>query len=313
MAAGSGPILAPALRAGARCRAPARGRRPLPRARACRSARRQARVRGRAQRPCRRSLRLHRRPLHAARSRRGAPSQLTALPRPGADRVPRRHRRRPRDDPVRDPGGHRLPRWRGVRVLRPRGGARQARRAGRRHASSARSSSSGATWRTRASGRRWCRRGRVEDAHEAASETLDGLIPEEWRGRRRAVGLRPDRSSRSTAWRRPWAPASTPRPSRPGSRPTRFFEFGPELSLRSIAPAWSRAVEGLVWFGAEGNDGLAKLIAERKPAPRGARDAAGARRGARGRRRRAGRGRRAPPRWSPTPRSSCSARGSRPC
>ena len=44
-----------------------------------------------------------------------------------------------------------------------------------------------------------------------------------------------------------------------------FFEFGPELSLRSIAPDVVARVEGLVWFGADDKDGLAKLIAERKP------------------------------------------------
>jgi high-affinity iron transporter len=44
-----------------------------------------------------------------------------------------------------------------------------------------------------------------------------------------------------------------------------FFEFGPELSLRSIAPDIVGRVEGLVWFGADGKDGLAKLIADHRP------------------------------------------------
>ena len=44
-----------------------------------------------------------------------------------------------------------------------------------------------------------------------------------------------------------------------------FFEFGPELSLRSIAPEVVAQVEALVWFGADGKDGLAKLIANESP------------------------------------------------
>jgi high-affinity iron transporter len=44
-----------------------------------------------------------------------------------------------------------------------------------------------------------------------------------------------------------------------------FFEFGPELSLRSIAPDVVARVEGLIWFGADGHEGLAKLIAGKRP------------------------------------------------
>ena len=43
-----------------------------------------------------------------------------------------------------------------------------------------------------------------------------------------------------------------------------FFEFGPELSLRTIAPDVTARVEGLIWFGAEGKEGLANLIARKK-------------------------------------------------
>ncbi|HVD58935.1 MAG TPA: FTR1 family protein, partial [Thermoleophilaceae bacterium] len=44
-----------------------------------------------------------------------------------------------------------------------------------------------------------------------------------------------------------------------------FFEFGPELTLRSIAPDVTARVEGLIWFGAEGREGLATLVADHKP------------------------------------------------
>ena len=44
-----------------------------------------------------------------------------------------------------------------------------------------------------------------------------------------------------------------------------FFEFGPERRLRSFNPGLTQDVEGLIWFGAADQDGLAKLIAERAP------------------------------------------------
>ena len=44
-----------------------------------------------------------------------------------------------------------------------------------------------------------------------------------------------------------------------------FFEFGPERRLKSFDPGLATDVEGLVWFGAAGQDGLATLIADRAP------------------------------------------------
>ena len=41
-----------------------------------------------------------------------------------------------------------------------------------------------------------------------------------------------------------------------------FFEFGPERRLRSIDPGLATDVEGLIWFGAKGHDGLAELISK---------------------------------------------------
>jgi high-affinity iron transporter len=42
-----------------------------------------------------------------------------------------------------------------------------------------------------------------------------------------------------------------------------FIEFGPELKLRSFDPGLAFDIEGLVWFGARGERGLAELIARR--------------------------------------------------
>jgi high-affinity iron transporter len=41
-----------------------------------------------------------------------------------------------------------------------------------------------------------------------------------------------------------------------------FFEFGPERRLKSIDPALATDVEGLIWYGAKGHDGLAELISK---------------------------------------------------
>ncbi|PTL60504.1 FTR1 family iron permease [Paraconexibacter algicola] len=44
-----------------------------------------------------------------------------------------------------------------------------------------------------------------------------------------------------------------------------FFEFGPERRLKSFDQGLALTVEGLIWFGADGKDGLATLIADRAP------------------------------------------------
>jgi high-affinity iron transporter len=42
-----------------------------------------------------------------------------------------------------------------------------------------------------------------------------------------------------------------------------FFEFGPERRLKAFDPGLAIEVEGLIWFGARDQEGLAKLIAQR--------------------------------------------------
>jgi high-affinity iron transporter len=44
-----------------------------------------------------------------------------------------------------------------------------------------------------------------------------------------------------------------------------FFEFGPERRLKAFDPGLALDVEGMIWFGADGQPGLAKLIANRAP------------------------------------------------
>jgi high-affinity iron transporter len=105
----------------------------------------------------------------------------------------------------------------------------------------------------------------VEAAHDEAGEALDELIPEEWREDDSQsdfdlIALTLDRMETAVA------AGEYTQAEQARLEAYAFFEFGPELSLRSLAPEVVASVEGLVWFGADGHDGLAKLIAERRPA-----------------------------------------------
>ncbi len=44
-----------------------------------------------------------------------------------------------------------------------------------------------------------------------------------------------------------------------------FFEFGPELKLRAFDPQLALEIEGLIWYGASGQAGLADLVANHQP------------------------------------------------
>jgi high-affinity iron transporter len=105
----------------------------------------------------------------------------------------------------------------------------------------------------------------VEGAHERATELLDDLFPEEWKEEDSQsdfdlIDLTLDRMESAVA-------AGEYRQAEQARLEAyAFFEFGPELSLRSIAPGVVAEVEALVWFGSGDLDGLAKLIANRAPA-----------------------------------------------
>jgi high-affinity iron transporter len=105
----------------------------------------------------------------------------------------------------------------------------------------------------------------VEAAHEQAAELLDVLFPDEWKESDSQadfdlVDLTLDRMEAAAAAGE-WKQAEQAR-----LEAYAFFEFGPELSLRSLAPDVVARVEGLVWFGADGEEGLAQLIARERPA-----------------------------------------------
>jgi high-affinity iron transporter len=104
----------------------------------------------------------------------------------------------------------------------------------------------------------------VEAAGEHAAALLDELFPEEWKESTSQsdfdlIDLTLDRME-AAASAGEWKQAEQAR-----LEAYAFFEFGPELSLRSLAPDVVARVEGLVWFGADGEDGLAKLIAKERP------------------------------------------------
>ncbi len=115
------------------------------------------------------------------------------------------------------------------------------------------------------SGRAVVDEGDVEDAQERAAELLDGMFPEEWKETDSQsdfdlIDLTLDRMEAAVA------AGEFKQAEQARLEAYAFFEFGPELSLRSIAPGVVAEVEALVWFGAGGHDGLAKLIAEKRPA-----------------------------------------------
>jgi high-affinity iron transporter len=104
----------------------------------------------------------------------------------------------------------------------------------------------------------------VENAQQHAADMLDELFPEDWKESTSQsdfdlIDLTLDRME-AAASAGEWKQAEQAR-----LEAYAFFEFGPELSLRSLAPAVVARVEGLVWFGADGEEGLARLIAQERP------------------------------------------------
>ncbi len=100
----------------------------------------------------------------------------------------------------------------------------------------------------------------VEALHEEASGALDGMVPEEWKASDTEadfdlVDISLDQMEAAiNAGEREQAEQAR-------LSAYAFFEFGPERLLNSLDPNLVAEVEGYVWYGAEGNEGLAELIA----------------------------------------------------
>ena len=104
----------------------------------------------------------------------------------------------------------------------------------------------------------------IESTQQRASDMIDALLPEQWKQDDTQsdfdlIALTLDRMEAAVGAGE-YAQAEQSR-----LEAYAFFEFGPELSLRTIAPDVTARVEGLIWFGAEGKQGLAQLIARKQP------------------------------------------------
>jgi high-affinity iron transporter len=100
----------------------------------------------------------------------------------------------------------------------------------------------------------------VEDAHDRASDALEEMFPEEWKESDTEADFDLIEISLDQM------EAAINAGEREQAEQARlsayaFFEFGPERFLNSLDPQLVAEVEGLVWYGARGKEGLAELIA----------------------------------------------------
>ena len=202
-------------------------------------------------------------PLTAGRA--GQPRRpADPLPRPGAERVRQGHLGRPGDDPLRDPGGGRLHGRCRNRLRRPRADPARPRPGG--------GGADQGGLRRAAGGRRHRATGRRRRAAGGARRGPRPTPPRPSKARRRRSG--PNRAkkpttnsstSRSTSSKRQRGPVSTSVAEQARLAAYGFFEFGPELKLRAFDPQLALKIEGLIWYGADGNAGLAQLVADKAP------------------------------------------------
>ncbi|MGH2990036.1 MAG: FTR1 family iron permease, partial [Solirubrobacterales bacterium] len=100
----------------------------------------------------------------------------------------------------------------------------------------------------------------VDAAHARAGDALDAMFPEEWK----ETDTEADFDLVEISLDQMQAAVSAgEKDQAEQARLTAyaFFEFGPELQLRALDPQLVSEVEGLVWYGARGEEGLAQLIA----------------------------------------------------
>jgi high-affinity iron transporter len=104
----------------------------------------------------------------------------------------------------------------------------------------------------------------LDAARDRASETLERVAPEEWtepgeEADYELVDISLDQLE-AAAGAGQYGAAEQARLAAYG-----FFEFGPELKLRAFDPQLALKIEGLIWYGADGNPGLAELVASNAP------------------------------------------------
>ncbi|MGH2981227.1 MAG: FTR1 family iron permease [Solirubrobacterales bacterium] len=101
----------------------------------------------------------------------------------------------------------------------------------------------------------------VEAAHDRASELLDRMFPDQWKESSDEADY--DLVDISLDQLEAAVSAGEPQQAEQARLSAyAFFEFGPELKLRAFDPSLVTRIEGLVWYGASGEPGLAQLIAD---------------------------------------------------
>jgi high-affinity iron transporter len=100
----------------------------------------------------------------------------------------------------------------------------------------------------------------VEAAHGEASDALDASFPEEWKESTTEADF--DLVDISLDQMQAAAGAGEKQQAEQARLVAYgFFEFGPEPLLRALDPQLVAEIEGLVWYGARGKQGLGELIA----------------------------------------------------
>ncbi len=101
----------------------------------------------------------------------------------------------------------------------------------------------------------------VDAAHDGASDALDAMFPGEWKESSDEADY--DLVDISLDQLEAAVSAGEPKQAEQARLSAyAFFEFGPELKLRAFDPSLVAEIEGLVWYGASGEAGLAQLIAD---------------------------------------------------
>jgi high-affinity iron transporter len=106
----------------------------------------------------------------------------------------------------------------------------------------------------------------LDEARDSAADTFERIAPEEWtepsdEADYELVDISLDQLE-AAAGAGQYQSAEQARLAAYG-----FFEFGPELKLRAFDPQLALEIEGLIWYGANGDAGLANLVAASAPVP----------------------------------------------
>ncbi|HET6829761.1 MAG TPA: FTR1 family protein [Solirubrobacterales bacterium] len=101
----------------------------------------------------------------------------------------------------------------------------------------------------------------IEDAHERATALIDETFPGPWKESSDEADF--DLIEISLDQMEAAVAAGQPQTAEQARLTAyAFFEFGPEIKLKAFDPGLTTEIEGLMWYGARGFDGLASQIAD---------------------------------------------------